>query len=163
MKTCFKCRVCKPLSDFYPHPQMADGHLNKCKVCACSDAAIHREAHITNPDWIKNERERCRIKAARHRAAGTSHESSPVVKKRWLLANKLKRKAQGIANNAVRSGELTPPEACEMCSVPSSSLAKHHHDYTRPLAVVWLCSACHGVLHRKHHSIPVTRRKPQTP
>ncbi len=32
----------KALSDFYPHPRMADGHLNKCKDCTKADMALHR-------------------------------------------------------------------------------------------------------------------------
>jgi hypothetical protein len=46
LKTCFKCNVEKPLTDFYPHPQMGDGHLNKCKACTKKDVAEHRAANI---------------------------------------------------------------------------------------------------------------------
>lgn len=49
-KTCFKCKETKPIDDFHKHPQMADGHLNKCKVCGNKDAAERRAKH---PNYMK--------------------------------------------------------------------------------------------------------------
>lgn len=43
IKTCFKCETDQPLWEFYKHPEMADGHLNKCKRCTKVDAKQNRE------------------------------------------------------------------------------------------------------------------------
>ena len=45
MKKCFKCYEEKPLDDFYKHPQMADGHLNKCRPCTRADVASNEEKY----------------------------------------------------------------------------------------------------------------------
>ena len=46
MKFCFKCETDKDVNDFYKHPGMKDGRLNKCKVCARDDANKHRSENI---------------------------------------------------------------------------------------------------------------------
>ena len=45
-KVCFKCGRELPLYSFYKHPQMGDGHLNKCKDCTKADASRDYERNI---------------------------------------------------------------------------------------------------------------------
>ena len=48
MKRCFRCQVVKPLSDFYAHAAMKDGHINKCAECTKADVRRHRDENGYN-------------------------------------------------------------------------------------------------------------------
>ena len=61
-KTCFKCNTEKPLSDYYKHKKMGDGHLGKCKECAKKDSNKREERLRNDVVWINGEKERCREK-----------------------------------------------------------------------------------------------------
>ena len=61
--------------------------------------------------------------------------------------SKEKDLARGRVRDAVRYGRMTKPDRCQQCQAPTPRhlLDGHHHDYTRPLEVTWLCRACHGL------------------
>lgn len=60
-KKCFKCNAVKPLEDFYPHKQMKDGHLNKCKECNKVDTKRRLVSLVDDLDFRDSERKRGEI------------------------------------------------------------------------------------------------------
>jgi len=117
-KKCFKCGQEKPLSAFYKHPQMADGHLNKCIECAKRDRREHEE---NNPKAVLDSR----LKACAKKPTHTN--------------------AYRCVEMALKSGVLVKPTECSACGCPDTErrVEAHHHDYTKPLDVIWLCPICH--------------------
>jgi transcriptional regulator with XRE-family HTH domain/ribosomal protein S27AE len=51
---------------------------------------------------------------------------------------------------AIDSGELVRPDACSECGATGTKIYGHHDDYSKPLAVRWLCGACHRKFHACH-------------
>ncbi len=135
MKTCFKCNTQKPLTDFYKHPGMADGHLNKCKSCAKVESTAHRNANIEKVRAYDLERSKHPHRAKLH------YEQTQM----WRAADKRRNKCHNAVARAIKSGELTR-QPCIRCG-DVKSLA-HHENYDEPLNVMWLCNVCH----RKRHN-----------
>ena len=66
--------------------------------------------------------------------------------KEWRKRNPVKVAAHTILAWAVRSGKVQR-QPCERCEAPKAH--GHHHDYSKPLDVTWLCAKCHGKEHRQ--------------
>ena len=133
MKTCFKCGVSKPLEAFYAHPMMADGRLGKCKECNKKDV---RE------NYAKRRPQYHAYEAARNATTERKAQLAASLK-RQRDRNPEKSKARAAVSRAVRSGTLVR-QPCA-CGNPKSQA--HHHDYSKPLDVEWLCFKCHRAEH----------------
>lgn len=150
MKTCFKCLETKPLTEFYPHKQMADGHLNKCKECTKRDAMNARRADPERHRAKKREQSRDNpLQVARSAA----YQNDPLgrlvcnaAKAKWIANNSEKRKAHSILYSALKSGKLQK-QPCFICGDEAEA---HHSAYDLPLHVTWLCSVHHKLAHREH-------------
>lgn len=155
MKVCRECNTEKPLTEFYKHERMADGHLNKCIPCVKSRVHKHREVHLEKiREYDKKRAKKPHRVQARKDYQQT--EAGKLSKKRAMAAY-LKRHpmvyaAHVITGNAIRDGKLFPQASCSACN-STEKIEGHHDDYTKPLEVRWLCEKCHKRWHRENKPI----------
>lgn len=145
MKICFKCQEKKPLSEFYKHKRMADGHLNKCKKCTKHDVIQNRQENV---EYYK-QYDRWRAQTFGDRSKPKPFEIAAKYRKKWAEKNKHKIHCHVAVNKAVASGKLIKPEHCQKCGgcFAPSKIHAHHSDYSKPLDVIWLCFSCHAAEH----------------
>jgi hypothetical protein len=129
-KKCFKCNEVKPLTEFYPHPKMADGHLNKCKTCTKNDVK-HRYDRLDGVHEYEHERAQRPERRANRVEYGRTH--------RKLYPEKAR--ARTAVSNGLRDGKITKGP-CVHCGT-TEKVQAHHHDYSKPLDVEWVCFKCH--------------------
>lgn len=135
-KECFKCKTTKSLEDFYKHPKMPDGHVNKCKECNKNDVTANRNKNLEKVRTYDRERAKIpeRIKA------------NAEVTRAWRAEDSRRAVAHSSVAQAVRKGTLVR-QPCVRCG-EVKSLA-HHEDYDHPLIVMWLCQPCHKQRHKE--------------
>lgn len=135
-KECFKCKTIKPLTDFYKHLAMADGHLNKCKECTKNDVSEHRHKNLEKIRAYDRERGKIaeRIKA------------TTEISRAWRQEDSRRGRAHSIVARAIKSGEIVRL-SCIRCGNEKS--IAHHDDYDKPLEIMWLCQPCHKIRHKE--------------
>lgn len=131
-----------------PQPAQPSGGTSLvCAVCAtpltgrqrvaCSPACRGKWMHILHPQQGSGN----------HNFKGWRSKQPILYTSKFKHANPEKVRAHQAVAAATRKGALVRPEACSVCSAACRPDA-HHEDYTKPLAVVWLCRRCHGVRDR---------------
>ena len=116
-KVCFKCEIEQPITEFYKHAKMEDGHLNKCKNCTKKDTKEREKILRSNPEWVEKEKKRAREKY--HRLYSNNSDKnldseynvifmkkeeyvkhSKIVKQQWNILNRDKKR---IYNNLYKN------------------------------------------------------------
>lgn len=152
-KTCFKCKVAKPVSEFYRHPQMGDRLIGKCKECTKLDVRANYRKRV---DYYRAyERERAnlphRVEARKEYAQS---EAGRIAGRRggaaFVKRYPYKKRATTMVSNAIKAGKMER-KPCEVCG--AEKVEAHHPDYTKPLEVMWLCKPHHTEWHR--HNKPI--------
>lgn len=65
------------------------------------------------------------------------------------VRDKAKIRARHLLAVAIKKGTVTRPASCSKCAtacIPEG----HHEDYSKPLEVVWVCTACHMAGHKNN-------------
>lgn len=125
-KICFKCKRELPLSEFYKHPQMADGHLNKCKECTKTDVKENYLKNSNDPDYLEKERERGREK---YKRLGYRGKLSDTQRKKRSLYPSLRNAKEKLKEPLSKEFEL------------------HHWNYNLLRNVIVLQRCLHHRLH----------------
>lgn len=111
----------------------------ECGSCAkCERRTYMRDYYRRNPD-------RCRTNAAAARHRRVDAYRAYDRERGYRPGDPVKVRARRQVAQAIEDGTLIR-HPCEVCGDPRTD--GHHDDYSRPLAVRWLCRQHHGEQHR---------------
>jgi hypothetical protein len=128
---------------------MADGYLGKCKNCAKADVVENRNKKLEY--YRQYDRDRANDpERVEGRKAYASTSAGKEVHARALKKSAEKYPEKNAARvalgNAVRDGRVTR-KPCRVCGNKKSQ--GHHHDYSKPFDVIWLCTKHHAEEHKR--------------
>lgn len=147
-----ECKECgeKDEDKFY------SSNKSKCKVCVRNSVNKRRQdKHEEIKHYDRNRpNHKQRVQDNKERLARIKVEDPEKYrmyqdsKKAWGKRNKHKRNTHLRLMRAVYNGTVKKLDHCEHCD-SKDNIHGHHPDYSKPLEVIWLCTSCHGIEHKK--------------
>jgi len=138
VRRCYKCEATKPESEFNWANRAEGRRQDMCRACF----SVYNQAR-----YAANKYE-IRGRVTAYKAA------NPVraLRSRLLIAERepSPRRAYRAVEQALIAGVLVRPSHCSECGCHEAEhrVEAHHHDYSLPLDVRWLCTPCHRAVHR---------------
>lgn len=156
MKTCTKCKISKPKSEFSEQSKITgtdkvstrDGLRVYCQSCRKAYAKEYYQnnkakSFVTSREWrLANPEKRAVICKAWRQA---NPEACAAYQRAWSLAHPERHPAYKLVYNAVKNGILTRLP-CEICGT-EENVHGHHEDCSKSLDVNWLCQEHHSERH----------------
>lgn len=122
------------------------GSPRRCQSCKSTDESTLRINSISKSGRISYMCRICNNKRGRKYYAQNKEKFREIIY-RSIRKHREKQDAREKLNYALKSGRMKKPDVCEMCNC-RNKIHGHHEDYSKPLEVMWLCTACHGLVHR---------------
>lgn len=144
LKRCSMCASVKSLSEFVAVRAAKTGASAACKPCYNRQSSERRSRAEYKPTQRALSR---RLYWAKRSAGSAPLPPRPIYPQ--APKDPLRVKARSQVNNAVQSGRLVKPSQCQQCGASGRIDGHHYLGYGRPLDVLWLCTRCHGLEHRK--------------
>lgn len=139
LKTCTKCQEEKSVDNFYKAVREKSGISNQCKEC-----------------------ERAYNKSSEGKLRYAKYSQTPKAKLANIKKNKKQQQAfpervyaRQALRRAIKKGDIIRQSHCSSCNQPECDVGKieaHHHEYTLPYDVSWLCKGCHSIWHNLHEN-----------
>jgi hypothetical protein len=143
LRNCKECLEQKSINDYYA------SNKSSCKTCVAKGV---RENRYKNIDYYRSY-DRYRYRIDENRKEHCRNAGKNFDKEKKIEAQRVSRKnnpekylARQRVKRALEKSKITKDDKCFFCE-KDKELQAHHHDYSKPLDVFWLCSTCHGKLH----------------
>lgn len=156
MKATKKCAECGrelPIEDFNKNKRNRDGLQDRCRECF---SKYNKARYAANPERFKAD-------VAAYRA--NNPKTHMETRLRACAKNPTRINANRAVEAALKAGAIENPGVCYGCGCKAGEhrIEAHHHDYSKPLDVVWLCTPCHRRMDAQRRiregSEPYGRRK----
>ena len=113
------------------------------------DQTRYKKRRLENPEELKlHERQRSKERYKNNPSLWAKYKAKYLSNPENLK----KAKARGQINDLLKMGKISKKPCSQIGSNCSGKLEAHHHDYNKPLDVIWLCKNHHENLH--HPIIP---------